>query len=219
MSNLKELKIDIVSDVVCPWCAIGYANLDKALEQSQGIQANIQWHPFQLNPYMGKEGQDINEHLEEKYGLSPEQLKANKQTIVERGAESGVDFKFEQRARIYNTLDCHILLHYAGEKGKQTELKLVLFHAYFTQGLDVSDQTVLLNAIEEVGLNKAEAKAALDDETYKKAVLEEESTYKHMGISSVPSFIINDKYLLSGGQPVESFKQALAEIAEKEQQA
>lgn len=218
MSDSKALKIDIVSDVVCPWCAIGYANLDTALQQSPGISAKIDWHPFQLNPYMGKEGQDINEHLEEKYGLSAEQLKSNKQTIVERGSECGVEFKFEQRARIYNTLDCHILLHYAGEKGKQTELKLALFNAYFTQGLDVSDQAVLLNAIEEVGLNKAEAQVALNDEEYKKVVLEEESKFKHMGISSVPSFIINDKYLLSGGQPVESFKQALAEIAEKEAQ-
>ena len=215
--SVKALKIDIVSDVVCPWCAIGYANLDSALQQSPEISANIDWHPFQLNPYMGKEGQDINEHLEEKYGLSPEQLKANKQTIVERGAESGVDFKFEQRARIYNTLDCHILLHYAAEQGKQTELKLALFNAYFTQGLDVSDQAVLLNTIEEVGLNKTEAQAVLNDEQYKKTVQEEESKFKHMGISSVPSFIINNKYLLSGGQPVESFKQALAEIAAKEE--
>lgn len=214
--SAKALKIDIVSDVVCPWCAIGYANLETALQQSPDVTANIDWHPFQLNPYMGKEGQDINEHLEEKYGLSEEQLKANKQTIVDRGQECGVEFKFEQRARIYNTLDCHILLHFAGEKGKQTELKLALFNAYFTQGLDVSDQSVLLNAIEEVGLNKAEAQVALNDEQYKKDVLAEESKFKNMGISSVPSFIINDKYLLSGGQPVESFKQALAEITEKE---
>ena len=214
--SATALKIDIVSDVVCPWCAIGYANLEAALQQSPELSANIDWHPFQLNPYMGKEGQDINEHLEEKYGLTPEQLKANKQTIVDRGAESGVDFKFEQRARIYNTLDCHILLHYAAQQGKQTELKLALFNAYFTQGKDVSDHAVLLNAIEEVGLNKDAAQNALNDDQYKKAVLEEESKFKQMGISSVPSFIINDKYLLSGGQPVESFKQALAEIAEKE---
>ena len=216
MSDLQTLKIDIVSDVVCPWCAVGYANLNKALEESPEVHANIDWHPFQLNPYMGKDGQDINEHLEEKYGLSPEQLAANKQNLVERGAESGVDFKFNQRSRIYNTLACHILLHYAAEQGRQTELKLALFHAYFTDGLDVSDETVLLNCIENVGLNKADAQTALHDENYKKAVLAEESKYKHMGISSVPSFIINDKYLLSGGQPVESFKQALKEIAEKE---
>ena len=216
MSDAKAFKIDIVSDVVCPWCAIGYANLNSALQQSPDLTANIDWHPFQLNPYMGKEGQDINEHLEEKYGLTAEQLKANKQTIVDRGAECGVDFKFEQRARIYNTLDCHILLHYAAEKGKQTELKLALFKAYFTDGKDVSDQAVLLNTIEEVGLNKADAQAALNNEEYKKLVLEEENQFKQMGISSVPSFIINDKYLISGGQPVESFKQALVDIAEKE---
>lgn len=122
------------------------------------------------------------------------------------------EFKFEQRTRIYNTLDCHILLHYAAEQGKQTELKSALFNAYFTLGLDVSDQAFLLNAIQYVGLNKATAQAVLNDEEYKQAVLEEESKFKNMGISSVPSFIINDKYLISGGQPLESFKQALNKL-------
>lgn len=213
---MTQLKIDIVSDVVCPWCAVGYANLDKALQETTEINADITWHPFQLNPYMGQEGQDINEHLAEKYGLTEDQLKANKQNLVERGKESGIEFNFGQRTRIYNTLKCHTLLHFAGEKGKQTELKMALFNAYFTKGLDVSDDTVLLACIEEVGLSKLEAQIVLKDENYKKTVLDEESKYKHMGIQSVPAFIINEKYLLSGGQPVEAFKQALAEIAEKE---
>jgi predicted DsbA family dithiol-disulfide isomerase len=213
---MKNLKIDIVSDVVCPWCAIGYGNLTQALEQLSSVQADIQWHPFQLNPTMGKEGQDINEHLIEKYGLSDQQMSDNKQHIKQMGKLAGFDMSFDKRARIYNTLDCHVLLHYAQEKGKQTELKLALFNAYFTDGKDVSDREVLIEAAEFVGLDKVEAQVVLNDEQYKKTVQDEESKFKSMGISSVPAFIINDKYLLSGGQPVENFVQSLTEIAAKE---
>jgi predicted DsbA family dithiol-disulfide isomerase len=213
---MKNLKIDIVSDVVCPWCAIGYGNLTQALEQLSSVQANIQWHPFQLNPSMGKEGQDINEHLIEKYGLSDQQMSDNKQHIKQMGKLAGFDMSFDKRARIYNTLDCHVLLHYAQEKGKQTELKLALFKAYFTDGKDVSDRDVLVEAAEFVGLDKVDAQVVLNDEHYKKTVQDEESKFKSMGISSVPAFIINDKYLLSGGQPVENFVQSLTEIAAKE---
>lgn len=214
---MKALKIDIVSDVVCPWCAIGYGNLTQALDQlTDSISANIQWHPFQLNPYMGKEGQDINEHLAEKYGLSEAQLTENKQNIKEVGKKAGVKFSFDQRARIYNTLDCHVLLHYAHEKGKQTQLKLALFDAYFSQGKDISDRAVLISVAESVGLNTVEAHIVLNDETYLNKVKDEESKYKSMGISSVPAFIINNKYLISGGQPVENFIHSLTEIAQKE---
>lgn len=215
---MKELQIDIVSDVVCPWCAIGYGNLTQALDQlSESISAKIEWHPFQLNPYMGKEGQDINEHLEEKYGLTEAQLKENKQRIKDVGKQAGVEFTFEQRARIYNTLDCHVLLHYAQEQGKQTELKLALFKAYFSDGKDVSDQAVLVSVAESVGFDPIASQAVLNDDDYQKAVKDEESKYKSMGISSVPAFIINNKYLISGGQPVDSFLQALKEISEKEE--
>jgi predicted DsbA family dithiol-disulfide isomerase len=213
---MKNLQIDIVSDVVCPWCAIGYGNLTQALEQLTSVQANVQWHPFQLNPYMGKEGQDINEHISEKYGLTDKQMEDNKQNIKAMGKKAGFDISFDKRARIYNTLDCHILLHFAQEKDKQTELKLALFKAYFTDGKDVSDRAVLIEAVESVGLDKQEAEVALDSEHYKKSVQDEESKFKSMGISSVPAFIINNKYLLSGGQPVENFIQSLTEIAEKE---
>ena len=194
----------------------GYGNLTQALEQLSSVEANIQWHPFQLNPQMGKEGQDINEHLIEKYGLSDQQMSDNKQHIQQMGKQAGFDMSFDKRARIYNTLDCHVLLHYAQEKGKQTELKLALFKAYFTDGKDVSDRAVLIEAADSVGLDKVEAQVVLNDENYKKTVLDEESKFKSMGISSVPAFIINDKYLLSGGQPVENFLQSLTEIAAKE---
>lgn len=213
---MKTLQIDIVSDVVCPWCAIGFANLNSAIAQlDEPVETNINWHPFQLNPSMGKEGQDINEHLVEKYGLSDSKLAENKQHIRQIGQDSGVEFKFDQRARIYNTLDCHILLHWAGEKDKQTQLKLALFKAYFSEGKDISQLSILLEVVESVGLDKLEAQIVLNDEKYKSLVKDDESKYKSMGIQSVPAFIINNEYLLSGGQPKDVFKQSLQEILAK----
>jgi len=213
---MKTLQIDIVSDVVCPWCAIGFANLNTALKElDEPIEAQIKWHPFQLNPTMSKDGQDINEHLTEKYGLSVSKLAENKQHIRQIGQNSGVEFKFEERARIYNTLDCHMLLHWAGEKNKQTQLKMAFFKAYFSDGKDISQQAVLLEVVESVGLDKLEAQTVLNDEQYKNIVKEEESKYKSMGIQSVPAFIINNEYLLSGGQPSDVFKQSLQDILAK----
>lgn len=214
---MKTLQIDIVSDVVCPWCAIGYGNLQQALSKlSESIDTKIEWHPFQLNPYMGKEGQDINEHISEKYGLSDQQMQDNKQNIRDMGKLAGFEISFDKRGRIYNTFDSHVLLHFAQEKGKQTELKLALFKAYFTDGKDVSDHAVLLEAVEAVGLDKTEAQTALSNDQYRQAVQDEETKFKSMGISSVPAFIVNNKYLISGGQPVENFVQSLTEIASKE---
>jgi len=211
-----QIEIDIVSDVVCPWCAIGYGNLTQALEQLKtDIQADIQWHPFQLNPQLPKQGQDIGEHLHEKYGLTPDQRLANQQRIKQAGEAAGVIFNFGERSRIYNTFDCHVLLEWAAPQDKQTALKLALFNAYFTQGRDVSEHSVLLDVCESVGLDPKLAADALADDTLQNKVRNEEAQFKQMGIQSVPAFIINKQYLISGGQPVESFKQALLEIASK----
>lgn len=214
---MKHLTIDLVSDVVCPWCAIGYGHLSQALNQLEHeIQADIQWHPFQLNPYMGKEGQEINEHLAEKYGLNEQQLADNKKRIQAVGAQAGIDFNFDQRSRIYNTLDCHVLLHLANESGKQTQLKLALFKAYFSEGKDISDREVLVDIVASVGIETQAVLAVLDDDEIREGVKQEEAQFKQMGIESVPAFIINNKYLISGGQPVEAFVQGLQEISEKE---
>ncbi|MGR6874767.1 DsbA family oxidoreductase [Pseudomonas sp. HK3] len=214
---MKTLRIDIVSDVVCPWCAVGYANLSRALERlSSDINANIQWHPFQLNPYMAPAGQAIDEHLSEKYGLGEAQLKENQQRLVDVGQKAGVTFNFDQRSRIFNTLDCHVLLDFAETQDKQTQLKLALFDAYFNNGLNVSDQAVLIQVAQSIGLEKEAVETALADEALKEKVKDEENKYKSMGINSVPAFIINNEYLISGGQPVESFVQALTEISAKQ---
>ncbi|GAA6134873.1 DsbA family oxidoreductase [Oceaniserpentilla sp. 4NH20-0058] len=214
---MKTLQIDIVSDVVCPWCAIGYGNLNTALSQVKSdLQAKINWHPFQLNSHMPKQGQDIGEHLVEKYGLTNEQRKVNQERIKLAGEAAGVTFNFGERSRIYNTFDCHVLLTLAAQMNKQTELKLALFNGYFTQGLDISDSSVLINICEEVGIQREQAEQALSDSILIEQVKKEEEQFKSMGIQSVPAFIVNQKYLISGGQPVESFKQALLEIANKE---
>ena len=214
---MKTLQIDIVSDVVCPWCAVGYANLSKALDQvASDIEANIQWHPFQLNPHMPKEGQAIDEHLAEKYGLDETQLKQNQQHLINAGQQSGVEFNFDQRSRIFNTLDCHVLLDFAQTQDKQTQLKLALFHAYFTDGLNISDQAVLIEVAQSVGLEKAHIEKALADDALREQVKNEEDKYKSLGINSVPAFIINNQYLISGGQPVDSFVRALTDISQKE---
>jgi len=222
---MKKLEIDIVSDVVCPWCALGYAHLVQALDalEQDEIQADIHWRAFELNPHMGADGQEINEHLMEKYGSTAEQLSENKQRLVDLGKAAAVDFNFDERSRIYNTFDCHKLLHWAAElqheageeQGLQTSLKQALFSAYFKDGRDISDRNILLNVVENLGLDVEQAKVVLESEEMKAAVRQEQKQFQSMGISAVPAFIINKQYLISGGQPVDVFKQALTEILGK----
>lgn len=222
---MKTLEIDIVSDVVCPWCALGYAHLERALDAlaQDEIQADIHWRAFELNPHMGADGQEINEHLMEKYGSTAEQLSENKQRLVNLGKAAGVDFNFDERSRIYNTFDCHKLLHWTAElqqdlnenRELQSLLKQALFTAYFKDGKDISDRAVLLNVIADLGLDVGQAKDVLDSAEVKEAVRKEQKQFQSMGISAVPAFIINNQYLISGGQPVDVFKQALTEIMAK----
>lgn len=222
---MKTFEIDIVSDVVCPWCALGYAHLQQALEAlaQDEIKANIHWRAFELNPHMGADGQEINEHLMEKYGSTAEQLSENKKRLVDLGKAAAVDFNFDERSRIYNTFDCHKLLHWATEiqqdsnenRDIQTLLKQALFTAYFKDGKDISDRAVLLEVVNELGLDVEKAKDVLDSAEVKEAVRKEQKQFQSMGISAVPAFIINNQYLISGGQPVDVFKQALTEISAK----
>jgi predicted DsbA family dithiol-disulfide isomerase len=210
------LKIDIVSDVSCPWCIIGYQALSRALDSlSSELEADISWHPFELNPAMPAEGQEIGEHLGQKYGINQQQIEQNRAAIHQRGRD--VDYEFGERGggRIYNTFDAHRLLHWAKTKGKQTELKLALFDLYFKYRGNPSDHKQLLQIVESVGLEQAEAEQILTSEEYATEVREEQRHYQSLGISSVPAFIINNKHLISGGQPVTVFEQALKEIAKQ----
>jgi predicted DsbA family dithiol-disulfide isomerase len=209
------LKIDFVSDVSCPWCAIGLQSLQTALGRLEGdVQADIHFQPFELNPRMGPEGQDIAEHLQEKYGSTPEQAAAAREAIRERGAALGFTFNMDKRARIYNTFDAHRLLHWAELEGKQLALKKALLIAYFTDGKNPSDKEVLVQVATEVGLDAVQARVILDSDVYAPEVRAQAQFYLQQGIHSVPAVIINDRHLISGGQPPEVFEQALRQIAE-----
>ncbi|HEU4653942.1 MAG TPA: DsbA family oxidoreductase [Steroidobacteraceae bacterium] len=209
-----QLKIDFVSDVSCPWCAIGLAALQQALERiGDDVKADIHFQPFELNPDMGKSGEVIIEHLQQKYGSSPDQLIRNQEAIRERGAALGFTFNMEKRTKIYNTFDAHRLLHWAELEGRQLELKQALLAAYFTEGRDPSDHETLIEVAQQVGLDAARAREVLKSNLYADEVRERKEFYRQNGIHAVPSVIVNSKYLIQGGQPVEAFEQALRKIA------
>ncbi len=211
-----KLKIDFVSDVACPWCAVGLASLEKALERLAGVvEVDLHFQPFQLNPQMGPEGQDIVEHLSHKYGSTPEQQAANWKALCQRAAAVGFEFRQEGRGRTWNTFDCHRLLHWAGEQGPapQRALKLALLQAYFTRGENPAAPDVLVAAAAAAGLDTQRARAILASDDYTPQVRERQRFYTQAGISAVPSVIINDQHLVQGGQPPEVFEQALRQIA------
>lgn len=216
-----QLKIDFVSDVSCPWCVIGLKSLDRALARvGSEVSAELRFQPFELNPGMAPQGQEITEHITQKYGITPAQAHANREHIRARGAELGFKFSTADepgggRNRIYNTFDAHRLLHWAGLQGagRQRALKEALFTAYFTHGESPGSHEVLARVAGEVGLDAARAREILASNTYADEVREREQFYLTQGIHSVPAIIINDRHLISGGQPPEVFEQALRQIA------
>lgn len=213
---MKKLKIDIVSDVSCPWCIIGYKGLEQALTELQDdIQADISWQPFELNPQMPKEGQEITEHITQKYGISAQQADNNREMIKQRGLDVGYAFGQRGGGRIYNTFDAHRLLHWAESQGKQTELKLALFDLYFKQGGDPSDHQQLLDVVKTLGLDVKAAQDVLESEQFIQEVRAAQQHFQSAGITSVPAVIVNDKHLISGGQPAAVFAQALKQIADE----
>ena len=207
-----RLRIDFVSDVVCPWCAIGLASLEQALERTRGeVEADVHFQPFELNPQLGAEGEDAAEHLQKKYGMPAAQLAASQAAIRQRGADLG--FTFGERRRIHNTFDAHRLLHWAEETGRQRELKHALLRAYFTDGRDVSDHATLAEVAENAGLPAQRAREILCSDAYADDVRTVEQFFLQQGINAVPAVIIERRHLISGGQPVEVFERALREIA------
>jgi predicted DsbA family dithiol-disulfide isomerase len=210
----RKLKIDFVSDVVCPWCAVGLGALDEALRRLDGeVQADIHFQPFELNPQLAPEGEDVGEHLARKYGSTPEQMKQNQEAIRQRGADVGFTFNLDRRQRIYNTFDAHRLLHWAETQGRQGELKRALLGAYFTDGRNVSDREVLVAAAAQVGLDAGQARQVLEEGRYADEVRAQEAFYQGQGVRAVPSVIVNDRYLIQGGQPPEVFEESLRKIA------
>ncbi|WP_452219310.1 DsbA family oxidoreductase [Lacinutrix undariae] len=209
----NKLKIDIVSDVVCPWCTIGYKRLEKAINEL-GIQdqIEIEWQPFELNPNMPAEGQNVNEHITEKYGSTTAQQNQSKQMMTEAGAELGFTFDYFDEMRMVNTFDAHVLLEYAKDFGKQTELKMCLTTAFFSERKDVSKRDILKQALVDVNLNAEKGLAMLDNELAKSDVSAQQAHWKSLGVNSVPTFVFNMESAVTGAQPVDTFKDILSQM-------
>ncbi|WP_031427190.1 DsbA family oxidoreductase [Flavimarina sp. Hel_I_48] len=209
-----KIKIDIVSDVVCPWCTIGYKRLEKAIAVlNMEDQVEIEWQPFELNPNMPAEGQNLKEHIAEKYGSTEEQQQESQQRMIDAGEELGFTFDYFDGMRMANTFEAHVLLDYAKAFGKQTELKMQLTKAFFSERKDVSKREVLKQALLDVGLNAEEGLSTLDNEEARYHVRTEQNYWKNSGVNSVPTIVFDRKSAVTGAQPVDVFKQILTEIA------
>lgn len=209
------MRIDFISDIVCPWCAIGLYSLEAAAARIPGLTLDLHFHPFELNPGMAAEGQDIEEHLAEKYGASPAALAGTRQAIRERGAALGFEFRMEARSRIYNTRDAHRLLHWVDEThggALQRTLKVALLKAYFTEGRNVSDPAVLLDVAVAAGLPETDTRELLASRRYDDAVAAAEAEVHRQGIHAVPAIVVNQRHLIQGGQSVEVFEQLLRQV-------
>lgn len=208
------IKIDFVSDVSCPWCAIGLKALEQAIDRlGDEVSVQIHFQPFELNPDMPAEGHDSTQHLAEKYRTTPEQIDSNREAIRARGEQLGFTFRMDRRSRVYNTFDAHRLLHWAGLEGRQKELKHALFRAYFSDGKNVGEHATLVALAAEAGLDSAIAARILAADTYAAEVRAQERFYTGHGIRAVPAVILNDRHLIEGGQPVEMFEKALRQVA------
>jgi len=215
MTLTNKIQIDIISDVVCPWCVVGYKRLTQAMKEL-GVEDRfeIQWHPFELNPNMPAEGEDIIEHMGRKYSMSIQQAKAAQEGSKKTFEEVGFPFDFYEGKRIVNTRDAHILLDYAKEEGKQTELKLALFKANFGERKNVSDREELKLIVKSIGLDEDIAIARLDNPNFIKILQEKEDYWKSKGVSSVPTMVFNGENAMNGAYPVETYKQVLTELLE-----
>lgn len=212
------LQIDIVSDVMCPWCVVGYKQLAAALDAT-GTPHELRWHPFELNPAMPPQGQNIREHLAQKYGSSKAQSDAARARLTQVGAQVGFEFRFTDAQRMHNTFNTHQLLHWAGLHGRTHDLKMALFSAHFTHGRDLSDDTVLADIAAEIGLDRADALQVLADQRFAEPVREAEQAWVAKGIRSVPGIVFNGRHLVSGAQGVETFTRVLERLAALDSQS
>jgi len=207
-----RVKIEFVSDVVCPWCALGFATLQEALRQMDDVQVGVRVEPFELNPDAPATGPEIFAHLYRLTGMSREQFEHSQAVLHQRGKEVGFDFGAGVR-HVHNTFAAHRLLHAAVQSGAQLQLQHQLFKAYFTDGLNVADRDVLLGAAINAGLSEAIVKAVLDSDQYAGEVREREHVWRQRGINGVPAFIFNERHLLQGAQPVEVLVNAIRQLA------
>jgi predicted DsbA family dithiol-disulfide isomerase len=211
-----EIDIDIVSDVVCPWCVVGYKQLEKALESLAGkIQPTVRWHPFELNPNMPQEGQNLREHITQKYGSTAARGSGTRDRLTALGNSLGFKFDYHDEMRMVNTFRAHQLLHWAGEEGVQTELKMALFSAFFSNRQNVNDEKVLVAAAQSVGLDGSEAAAVLADARYADSVREEQDYWRDQDVYAVPTFFLQRKFPVPGAQEPETFVRLLEKIYDR----
>lgn len=214
----EKIKIDIVSDVVCPWCAIGYKRLKQAIDE-MAIQdrVELEWHPFELNPTMPKEGQNANKYLMQKYNLSDDELKKTRANVTELGEESGFKFNYFEKMKKLNTFDAHILLNYAKKYNKQTELEVRLSEAYFSEKKDISDRNILYLELKNLGLNANEGIAMLENIQAIQNLKEEEQYWRKRGVSAIPTMFFNDSIMEVGANSVETYKRLLTQLIKKQE--
>nr|WP_315446591.1 DsbA family oxidoreductase [uncultured Pseudomonas sp.] len=211
----RVVKIDVVSDVVCPWCALGVTALEQAIESLAGeVEVELTYKPFELNPEMPAAGEHAIEHMMRKYGRSAEQVAQRNAMIIQRGEEIGFHFDLEKRSHFYNTFDAHRLLFWASTQGRQRALKKLLLRAYFTDGKNPDDRQTLVNLAGEAGLDSERAEAVLASAEFSREVRKLEAFYQQRGIQSVPAMVINDRHILSGSQSVADYRQALRQAAQ-----
>jgi predicted DsbA family dithiol-disulfide isomerase len=208
-----SLQVDIVSDVVCPWCIIGYKQLMKALNSLPGqFEVTIRWHPFELNPAMPMAGQDLREHLAQKYGTTPEQSQGARARLSALGEALGFRFDYFDGMRMVNTFRAHQLLHWAAGQGRQTALKLALFEAFFSRREDVNDVGLLAEVAARSGLDRALAANVLSDARYAQAVRDEQQYWLERDVHAVPTFYFQQQYMVPGAQEAEAFVRLLQKI-------
>lgn len=211
-----NLQVDIVSDVVCPWCVIGYLQLRKALDSLEfEVDAELRWRPFELNPDMPPQGQDLREHLAMKYGPAAARGDGARQRLTDLGAELGFEFDYHERMRMVNTFRAHQLLHWARETGVQTALKLALFEAFFRRREDVSDPQTLAAVAARAGLDAEQASAVLADDRYAAPVRQEQAQWLEREVHAVPTFFFQDRYMVPGAQEAETFRRVLRKIYQR----
>jgi predicted DsbA family dithiol-disulfide isomerase len=210
----STIRIDIASDVVCPWCIIGYKQLERALSET-GMRAEIHWHPFELNPQMPEQGEDLQQHLAAKYGSTPEDSRKARTRLTAMGADLGFTFDYADDMIMPNTFRAHQLLHWAGTQGREHDLKMALFEAFFTNRENVNDPEVLADTAARIGLDRDEALAVLRDARFAEEVRLAEQTWTSKGIQGVPAMIFNQKYLVTGAQGTENFASILRQLTEE----
>ena len=208
----EPIRVDIVSDVVCPWCAIGYYQLAKASAET-GIPVEVHWHPFELNPQMAEEGENLREHLAAKYGTTEEQSRAARDRLSALGDALGFTFSYADDMRIWNTFRAHQLIDWSEEHGQAHALKLALFEAFFTRRENVSDTEVLVEVAASVGLEKAAAMQALETGSQAAIVRQKQKFWTSQGITGVPAMVFLGKYLVSGAQGEENYASILKQVS------